>query len=270
MGFKPPPPQNDDGSATPMSDQELGQWGIVLSILSALFTSSGLCLQKLVHRKIAADPEQGPAIKHSLYMAGLAYVAIGLILKAFIDVLLPQSAIAPLSAQSVIYTTILEYLFLEGEMNRLTGLCILVITVGVVVATLGANTCDAQYSLHDLWGLFMTQQSIVVSGSLFAAVVGMREFLKSSMGSFSSPAGLIYVSLSAGLFAGWFGTSVKSTLEIIKYAFIHGMESDDAKHFGVYVLAASLIVLGMPKLKLVSYALTEFHHIQFLPLYQVR
>lgn len=267
------PPQtqaDDDGIVISRSDMELGEWGIVLSIISALFTSTGLCLQKLVHRKIAADASQGPAFKHSLYFAGVAYVAIGLFLKAFIDVLLPQSAIAPLSAQTVVYSTLLEYLFLQGEMNRLTIASIIVTSGGMVLATWGANTTDGQYSLHDLWELFMTQESIIVSASLFAAIIGMREFLKSSMGSFASPAGLVYVSLSAGLFAGWFGTSVKSTLEVIKFAFIHGMQADDVRNYGVWLMIGSLALLGIPKLRIVSYALSEFHHIQFLPLYQVK
>jgi len=269
-GGNPPSFEQDDYARVygPPHIRELGYWGVGVSVVSALFTSSGLCLQKVVYKRIAEDPEQGPAYKHSLYIAGVAYVTVGLFLKGVIDVLLPQSAIAPLSAQTVLYSSLLEYMFLEGEMTRLTGVALCIISIGIVIASFGSNTVDGEYSLHDLWEHFMRKTSIIVSASLVAALITFREILRNSSGGLTGTRGLMYMAAAAGLFAGWFGTATKSTFEVIKYAFLHGMHSDDARHSGVWILVCSLPLLGIPKLRIVGSALMEFHHLQFLPLYQ--
>ena len=40
------------------SGYNAGLWGLALSVTGHAFTASGLCLQKIVHRKIAVDPSQ--------------------------------------------------------------------------------------------------------------------------------------------------------------------------------------------------------------------
>ena len=44
--------------------------GVCISIVGALFTSSGLCLQKIVHKRVSADPSIGPLYKQPTYIAG--------------------------------------------------------------------------------------------------------------------------------------------------------------------------------------------------------
>ena len=46
---------------------------------------------------------------------------LGQLLKTLVNVLLPQSTIAPLSCQTIIYSTFFEYLFVDGEMSVKTG-----------------------------------------------------------------------------------------------------------------------------------------------------
>jgi multidrug transporter EmrE-like cation transporter len=140
--------------------------------------SCGLCLQKLVQKKIAEDPSKGPAYKNSMYIAGISYVGMGLIMKAVLNALLPQSTIAVLSAQTVVFTAVLEYLMLQGEMKTRTMICLAVIIGGIVLSMCGANIIDGEYSFEELRPLFVTRTSILVTTSSIAAIVAVREFLK--------------------------------------------------------------------------------------------
>lgn len=124
--IQPPSPDIDD-SFFPQNGYELGVWGIALTIIAALFTSTGLCLQKIVHRKVLADPSSGPVYAHSLYIAGLGYVSLGLLLKLVVDALIPQSTVAPLSSLGVMFSVILEYLFLDADMSWMSGAAVVLI-----------------------------------------------------------------------------------------------------------------------------------------------
>jgi len=252
---------------------ELGIWGIVISIIAAVFTSAGLCLQKVVHKRILNNPDLAPAHKHPLYLAGVAYVALGLILKTSLDFLLPLSTVAPLSAQTVVYSTFFEYLFLDGELSRISIISLIFVIIGIIVSMMGANIDDGSgYNLHDLWHLFMTETCVILSGSLLAIIIGLREIFKSppsaSSSSIKNALGLLYLSFCSAVFAGWFGTASKALVELIKYAFLHGMHTSDAKRSGIWIILIFLPLLGIPKLRYVGYALSEYHHLQFLPLYQ--
>lgn len=262
-----------DGNPLINKSLELGIWGIVISIIASLFTSAGLCLQKVVHKRINNNPDLAPAYKHSLYLAGVAYVALGLILKTFLDFLLPLSTVAPLSAQTVVYSTFFEYLFLDGELSRISMISLAFIVIGIIVSAIGANIDDGSgYNLHDIWNLFMTETCVVLSGTLLAIIIGLREFFKSPPSSSTTPIfntlRLVYLSFCSAIFAGWFGTTSKALVELIKYAFLHGMHTSDAKRSGIWIIIAFLPLLGIPKLRHVGYALSEYHHLQFLPLYQ--
>jgi hypothetical protein len=63
--------------------------------------------------------------------------------------------------------------------------------------------------------------------------------------------------------------SIKSALEIAKYTFLHGIKATtNVKHAFLWILIASLPVLGFTKLRQVSYAMSVHHPLHFLPLYQ--
>ena len=50
--------------------QELGFTGIGISILSSVFLSTGVCLQKLVQKNSVSDPFRGDFHKNGMYMTG--------------------------------------------------------------------------------------------------------------------------------------------------------------------------------------------------------
>ena len=58
-------------------------------------------------------------------------------------------------------------------------------------------------------------------------------------------------------------------MEIVKYTFLHGIKATtNVKHAFLWVLIASLPVLGISKLRQVSYAMSVHHPLHFLPMYQ--
>ena len=147
------------------------------------------------------------------------------------------------------------------------------IVIGIIISAIGANIDDGSgYNLHDIWDLFMTETCIVLSGTLLAIIIGLREFFKTSPSISTTPLfnilRLTYLSFCSAIFAGWFGTTSKALVELIKYAFLHGMHTSDAKRSGIWIIIIFLPLLGIPKLRHVGYALSEYHHLQFLPLYQ--
>ena len=50
--------------------QELGLSGIALSVLSSVFMSAGLCLQKLVQKNALNNPQRGRIYMNGTYIAG--------------------------------------------------------------------------------------------------------------------------------------------------------------------------------------------------------
>ena len=161
------------------TDQELGRWGVVICIVSAVFISTGLCLQKLVTRNESNNNSNNrPYYTNSMYIAGLGYVGIGFFLKVFVHAILPLSALAPLSSFTVIFTTILEYAILHVEIDRLSVICLSIVFVGTVLSILGANLIDEEYSFESLRPLFLDQTSLIMSITLFVFVLTCREFAK--------------------------------------------------------------------------------------------
>lgn len=265
MGYKD---TTDDDDAY-YSGYTVGIWGVCISIVGALFTSSGLCLQKIVHKRVSADPSIGPLYKQPTYIAGIAYVVLGQLLKTLVNVLLPQSTIAPLSCQTIIYSTFFEYLFVDGEMSVKTGVSLLLSIVGIVIAMFGANFDDGEYSVTALADLFKREAAILCT-ALFITIIVTGRFYSNYESSFSSStAGIIYIAFVSSLLSGWFSLSIKSALEIAKYTFLHGIKATtNVKHAFLWVLIASLPVLGFTKLRQVSYAMSVHHPLHFLPLYQ--
>ena len=294
--------EDDDYYATPENDllrhqasQEMGMWGVAISVVSAVFMSAGLCLQKLVAQNAAENPSRGPAHRQTMYMAGVGYVGLGFVMRLLVHAILPLSAMAPLSSFTVIFTTMLEYVILKAEVDNITIVCLTVVFLGTLMAVLGANLSDEEYSFEILRPMFLTRSSVVMSVTLFALIFTSREFLRnagthtvSSSGSrgiggssgsssgqvlrefsaFSGTLGLAYLSLASAVFAGWFSTAVKTSVEIVKYSILHGLKSHLYRHPGVYLLAMSLPAFGVPKMKYTWFALSMFHPLQFMPLYQ--
>ena len=83
--------QDDDYYTAPEKEslkhqatQELGMWGVALCLVSALFMSAGLSLQKMVSQRAALDPSFGPADKQSMYRAGVGYVSLGFFMRMLV------------------------------------------------------------------------------------------------------------------------------------------------------------------------------------------
>jgi hypothetical protein len=60
-------------------DQQIGLWGILISIIGSLFMASGLCLQKSVLRDNLEDLSRGPAYKDPKYLAGDLFITFTVI-----------------------------------------------------------------------------------------------------------------------------------------------------------------------------------------------
>ena len=103
---------------------------------------------------------------------------MGYILRVTLYGFLPLSMLAPLSALTVIFTIILEYIILKEDIKKLTIICLLLIFIGVVTCVLTGNIVDETYSLEILQNLFLEQKTFILSISLFSIVLCWREFLR--------------------------------------------------------------------------------------------
>jgi hypothetical protein len=95
------------------------------------------------------------------------------------------------------------------------------IVIGIIVSAIGANIDDGSgYNLHDIWNLFMTETCVVLSGTLLAIIIGLREFFKTPPSSSTTPIfntlRLVYLSFCSAIFAGWLATTSKALVELIK------------------------------------------------------
>ena len=247
-------------------------FGISISVVSAVFTSSGICLQKLHSIRIKSvnksQMNNNPSYSNdAIYYIGFLYVAVGLALKAITFTLLPQTIIAVLSAQNFIYTTLLEFSILGNKINKLTTSCLLIVSIGLIISVFGIGDIENEdYSFSDVWELFLTVQSITLTVSSIAFMIGMIELFRISVFEMNSHVRLFYISGVAGLFAAWFGTVTKGFFVVVH----HNMFTShhDKSFYWIFLLMGS-IVLGIFKMKCVNSALKQFHHLQFLPLYQV-
>jgi hypothetical protein len=248
-------------------DTYIAKWGIVLSIISAVFTSTGLCLQKMHLKKLKASPDAVQSYSDTKYIAGISYVAIGLLLKAPICVMLPQVTIALMSAQTVLYSSILEFLFLKNQMSKVTVACLLAILIGIVVGVSGSTIGDPVYSFIEVWDLFFSFRAISFSLVCLACIFGVSECMRVAQIEPSASLRLAQVSVVAGLVAGLFGTFTKAVFEVLYFNTYYSTSRTFSWNAWVFVLPA--IGLGLLKMRSVSSALREFPSWRFLPLYQV-
>ena len=245
---------------------ELGCWGIGLAVVGALFTSTGLCLQKMVQSKLSSSPSSGPVSRNRWYIAGILYVFIGQVMKVFVNVMVPMTVVAPLSAQTIVLSTALEWFFLNGEMSVKTAASMGCIVVGIVVSLIGVNFIDGQYSVQGLQELFLRKEPVIFTAIIVAAMVTGKLMLKHHVTDIAT---MLYSAFCSAMSAGWFNLAIKSISEIIKYAFLYGIKSSsNVKKPFLWCLIGSIPVLGMIKLRTVTRSLTDYHPLLFLPVYQ--
>jgi hypothetical protein len=248
-------------------DTYIAKWGIVLSIISAVFTSTGLCLQKMHLKRLKSSPDVVQSYSDTKYIAGISYVAIGLFLKAPICVMLPQVTIALMSAQTVLYSSVLEFLFLKSQMNRVTVACLLVILMGIVVGVSGSTIGDPVYSFVEIKDLFFSFRAVSFSLVCLACIFGISEFMRVAQIELNASLRLAQVSIVAGLVAGLFGTFTKAVFEVLYFNTYYSTSRTFSWNAWMFMLPA--IGLGLLKMRSVSGALKEFPSWRFLPLYQV-
>jgi len=242
--------------------------GISLSITSAVFVASGICMQKMyAKRKQDGQKPSIPAFKDWTYVIGIIYVAIGLLLKIPIFSLVPQTSIAVLSAQNFLYTSALDYFILSTKMTKLTLFSAIAVAFGLILAVVkDTSSEDIIYSFSDIMVLFFTYQSIALTVSSVAFMVGMMELFRISQFEDSSSMRLFYISAVAGLFAAWFCTVTKAAFEVFSYDYFSSHKSNYPASWIVLIILS--IVLGLYKMKFTTAALKEFSSFRFLPLYQ--
>ena len=242
--------------------------GICLSISSAVFIASGICMQKIYARRKREGIVSSSAHKDTTYLNGIVYVGIGLMMKIPIFILVPQTSIAALSAQNFLYTSALDYLVLSTKMTKLTLLSAVAVTFGLILTLIeDENSEDISYSIEDIMQLFFSYQSVVLTISTIAFMICMMELFRVSQFEASSNLRLFYISAVAGLFAAWFGTAIKATFEVIFYDY--SSHNNFTFQFSWLILLIVTIILGFYKMKFTSSALKEFSSFRFLPLYQV-
>jgi len=245
-------------------NESLARLGIVLSVISAVFTSTGLCLQKLHLRQQKTQSESSSG--GTKYIAGIAYVAIGLLLKAPISVMLPQVTVALMSAQTVLYSCILEYLFLRSHMSRTTAVCLLAIFCGIILGVGGSSFADLDYSFMDIVDLFFSFRAISFTVVCLGCMCCAAEFCKVAISEPSPALRLVQSSVLCGLVAGLFGTATKALFEVLYFNTYYS--TDRTFSWNAWMLFLPAAALGFSKMRCVSAALREFPAWKFLPLYQ--
>jgi len=241
--------------------------GIALSVFGSFATSGGMVLQKMVKMQVEAQPELGPEFSHFKYIFGLIAVVVGLLCKTAICGLLPQLTLAALSAQSFIYSCILEYLFLNASLSWISIGCIVVAAVGLCLGIIGSGIADVDYSLGALQSMYLRFPAIIFSSSGLAFLIVPRLFLP-GRGNELGIMDLVYRVVSSALLAAWFGTFLKAFVEVLMYMTINGGSDLDNHLVGAFVICVLGIVFGISKLRFVAYSQQFFHALLFQPLFQ--
>jgi hypothetical protein len=226
-------------------------------------------MQKLQAKNKREGKSADISYRDIVYMNGIAYVAIGLLLKVPIYALVPQTSIAVLSAQNFLYTTALDYFVLSTKMTQLTFTSVVVVFFGMVLAIAeNVNYEDVSFSFGDIMRIFFSYRSIAFTVSTIAFMIGMMELFRISQFELNSSLRLFYISVVAAVFASWLSTLMKATVEVFVYDFF----SPSKVRYPVswLILAILSIVIGIYKMKFTSSALHEFSSYRFLPVYQVR
>jgi len=250
--------------------------GLVNSIVGSALTALGLVLQQQCQieqqREQRSYGVKGPIESSALlaeprYLIGLFFVVLGGASSLANDGLLPQSTLAPLTAQTILYKSLLSRWILRVPISRMHGFALITMSVGMVIATLGANLDDGVYSLQALLTMFEQPPALLYTVLAGLVLFVFRRIIKHYFeNSFNNWFGLAYLTLASGLIAGWTGTLIKAVVEIS----ISSLSSNtgDFKRVGTYCLAVLIPWLVSIKLKYVSIALAHFNNDIFMPLYQ--
>lgn len=248
------------------TDTVMRNVGIGLSIFGSFATSGGMVLQKMVKKHVEVNPDAGPEFAHFKYIFGLVAVVVGLLCKTVICGLLPQLTLAALSAQSFLYSAILEYLFLDVSLSWVSIGSLLVCFVGLSLAIIGSEIADVDYSLRNLESLYLRTSAIIFSSSGVIFLVVPRLFLpgkSNELGIFD----LIYRVVSSALLASWYGVFLKAFVEATMYMFIYGGEDLENHVVAAFVIVLLGLVFGLSKLRFISYSQQFFHPLLFQPLF---
>jgi len=239
--------------------------------------------------------------RHSIYIAGISYGALGYLLKAAADAMVPQTLAAPLVAQSIIYATFLDSFFLFPKtedrskgfglfrsvgriaLSRETKIACFFIGIGIFLAIFNSNSCDGMYSLHDISEKFLETNSWVATITLILcymilkgliSIFGQTPSTENNISTYfpsSNSIVLVYFLFISSVSLSAMTTLIKALIEIMKYNFI--MASSDAMllldAFGIGVILALAIGFYTMNNKSLEAAEIEFNSSFFLPLYKV-
>ena len=201
------------------------------------------------------------------YLAGLGCVMLGATSSIFCDGLLPQSTLAPLTCQTIVYKILLGRVLLKEEVTTVTWVALSLMVTGMVVSVCGANLYDGSYTLATLLDLFLQPTALLYTVLSGLVLFVLRRVLKHVLkNDFSTWMGLGYLTLASGMIAGWTGTLIKALVELTITATTAGAR--DFRHVGTYVFVVLLPWLVSIKLKYVSIGLKHFSTDVFMPLYQ--
>jgi hypothetical protein len=243
-------------------------WGIACSSLSAIFTSIGLTLQKKAREDCAENLENLSG--NYVYIAGLCYVGVSLILKLLVYALLPLVSITILSTQTIIFSYLTDHIWIrEIDNNSMVFLSLALISVGIIVATLGSNMRGDDFGpIFEIWDEVWTEESITFTVIAIALMLGVGEIFRVRLWAIPPFFKLLYGCCLAGLVAGWFGV----LLRVICVGWAYHLFIDRSLLAGgvrIWLLTILTIVLGLTKAQCVKASLADFSTSDFLPIYQV-
>lgn len=245
-------------------------WGVVLSVLSSVFTSLGLFLQKWARRDAKSPSE---ITRSPFYVAGLTYVAVGMLIKLAVYALLPLLSLTVLSSQTIIYSLLLDRFGTTTSSShsesddRVTALSVGAVTLGLLLVLLGSNLhSDIFEPIAGLWSSLWTRGSIAFTIVMIIALLGGSEALRRH-GHIPPFFRLLFSCCVAAFVAGIFGTFLRMTC--IGWAYhLYLDRSSLTGGLTLWITTIITVLAGLAKLQTVKNSLTDYSTAEFLPVYQ--
>lgn len=206
---------------------------------------------------------------------GLFLIAIGSILRCFIDVMLPLYVVSPFSSVIAVIQMIGEHFIAGNSILEMRFIFILIfIIIGDLLIFIACyNDTDGLFSpqlllnnifsvfgisfpvLYCFFCLFLRQYSISTSNSVRKSI-------------FQGQTGYLYLILSSSFFSCYFTLSSKSFLELLKFQFSGGsLQMEGGSLVICYVFLIALFSYW--KMNYIGFALAEFHPMLCLPIFHV-
>lgn len=191
--------------------------GLANSVASCFLTALGLVLQQAAQRaregsrdaSARANRTKVP-VDDAKYVGGLGCVLLGALGSFVCDGMLPQSTLAPLTCQIIVYKVLLGKLLLGDAVSRLTACAVATMVVGMGVSLAGANLVDRDYTLETLLDVLLAPAAMAYSVLALLALFSLRRLVKLYYGDeFGNFLGLAYLALAAGMVGGWSGVVTK-------------------------------------------------------------